>query len=136
MSAPGAARRALLPLASLVLLWAASGCDSTALALEDPNAINVSFDPEFVEPDATEVSVEVRFVDVEDPDEGGPGSRAVGDWDFGEGLFLVSWEFHSDFHLTIVLQRFADAPKGRRSLSLEVHNPHGTFLARGEFTVL
>lgn len=122
--------------AALLLLGLAPACDSTALALDDPNAVNVSFDPEFVAPDATEVSVEVRFVGVEDPDEGGPGSRAVGSWDFGEGLFLSSWEFHSDFHLSVVLQRFADAPKGRRSLSLEVHNPHGTFLARGEFTVL
>lgn len=120
----------------LALLGGPLACQSTALSLGDPNAINVVLDPEFIEPDTFETQVHLRFLGVEDSTDGSPVSRAVRAWDFGDGLFLWTWQFESNFSLVIGIKRFADAPKGRRTLTLEVYNHFGTFLARGEFTVL
>ncbi|MBM4319058.1 MAG: hypothetical protein FJ125_03650 [Deltaproteobacteria bacterium] len=134
----GWARRADAWTAVFLLLGSTAlpGCTSTALSLDDPNAINATFDPEFIEDGIYEAEVQVRFVGVEDSADGPSAARAVGDWNFGDGLFLSAWEFQSDFSLTIGIKRFADAPKGRRTLSLEIYNGRGTFLARGAFTVL
>lgn len=138
-----AARSLVLALggAALCALCWSTSCRSTALSLDDPNELNVTFDPDHIAADVFELpTVHVRFAGVQGAEAGArsDATPVVGEWDFGEGLFLRSWEFidNKDFSLDIGIKRFADAPKGRRTLRLKIHNSRGTFLALGVFTVL
>lgn len=141
-SAPPRARRHprdSLPLlhgfALPVLCVLLSSCDSTALSLRDPNTINAQLDPEYIESDADEVTLWMT-VSGSDTTSGPRGERVVLEKSLGEGLYLISYRFEADFRLLLTLGRSADAPRGRRSLSMKIRNSRGTFLVRGEFTVL
>lgn len=129
-------RAALLVLTALLL-----ACDSTALSLGDPNDLNATLDPPYVD---TEDNLEslgfdtwVLTMDAEDPtDETGTKSQfRILESDFGQGLGLVGHEFQSNFVIHLNLKRYAEAVPGSRKWSVQFRNHYGTFLAHGELTV-
>ena len=117
-------------------LTALGACESTALSLGDPNEVNSSFVPSFIQGDEFDIFVAVTVESENDSEEGSVGERAVVEYDFGPGLFLRSWSFDTNFRFTMQIQRFADAEPGERELTLRIHNHFGEFLVRGAFTVL
>ena len=130
-------------------MFAALACESTALSLEDPNALNAVFEPSFIGADSYQLPLLLVIdVDIDESEASadddaaiesvaaGADQQAVLDYDFGDGLLLVSWQFTADFEIDIVVQRFFDAQPGVRNMTVRIHNRFGTFLARGEFNVL
>lgn len=113
------------------------GCESTALSLLDPSQVTADFEPQYVTGSADEVTVTVVLRGVESPDDttGEVTERQLLDYDLGDGLILNRSAFATNFIFDVVLTRFADAPQGPRTLSFQIRNHYGTFVATGEFYI-
>lgn len=118
-------------------LLALGGCESTALSLVDPSAANAELAPQYISGSSDEVAVTVTLLGVDDPSdaEGAPQERLLLDYDLGDRLDLAQSRFLSNFRFEVVLQRYADTPPGPRTLSFQVRNHYGTFVASGEFYI-
>lgn len=115
----------------------AGGCESTALSLTDPSAVSAEFTPQYVTGSAESVEVQVVLLGVESPDDntGAVTERQILDYDLGDGLTLARANFETNFIFRATLTRFADAPEGPRTLSFQIRNHYGTFVATGEFYI-
>ncbi len=113
------------------------GCESTALSLIDPSQVTAEFTPQYVTGGAESVTVQVVLLGVEDPDDatGEVTERQILDFDLGPGLALDRSEFTTNFRFEVELIRFADAVEGPRTLSFQIRNHYGTFVATGEFYI-
>lgn len=115
----------------------ALACDSTALSLDDPNAVNATIEPPFIANDDTVVPITVRFVE----GESGRGAASssvtplVLSADFGVDLASNNWMFEDDFVVHMDLTRYADTALGERPFTVRIFNRFGTFVARGRLTV-
>jgi len=114
-----------------------AGCESTALSLLDPSAVSAEFTPQYVTGSAEAVDVRVVLLGVDDPTDsaGAVTSRQLLDYDLGDGLALSGSNFETNFIFQVSLTRFADAPDGPRTLSFQIRNNYGTFVATGEFYI-
>jgi len=113
-------------------------CDSTALSLDDPNAVNATIEPPFIANDDTVVPVTVRFVEGESGSAGAASSSVtplVLSADFGVDLASNNWMFEDDFVVHMDLTRYADTALGERPFTVRIFNRFGTFIARGRLTV-
>ncbi len=129
-------RAAFAPL--LIACTAAlNGCESTALSLLDPSAVSADFTPQYVTGSSETVDVRVVLLGVDDPTDaiGEVTSRQILDYDLGDGLTLDGANFETNFIFQVSLTRFADAPDGPRTLSFQIRNHYGTFVATGEFYI-
>jgi len=122
-----------------------SGCDSTALSLEDPNLLEVAFEPAFFSPDDRgTVDVEVTFLGVTDPDDDRGVVRDLEE-DFTDcaakeepctAIFIDHIEFLSNWRVRLSLEvPLAGSDQGRYDLRLRVTNAFGTFTGVGAFFV-
>lgn len=120
-----------------LLITLACGCESTALSLIDPSQVTAEFTPQYVTGSAGSVTVRVVLLGVEDPDDatGEVTERQILDFDLGAGLSLSRSEFTTNFRFEVELVRFADATEGARTLSFQIRNHYGTFVATGEFYI-
>ncbi len=113
-----------------------TGCDSTALSLDDPNRANVTFDPPLWTLRTNTLEVTMTLGDG-DPANGTGDEQTFGvlTYDFGEGVSLQSYTFESNFQAKLVLQRYPGVEVGEHDMVLQIRNYYGTFFARGTFYV-
>lgn len=113
------------------------GCESTALSLVDPSTVSAEFTPQYVTGSAETVDVQVVLLGVESPDDatGEVTERQILDYDLGDGLTLSGVNFETNFIFRVTLTRFADAAEGARTLSFQIRNHYGTFVATGDFYI-
>ncbi len=131
--------------AALLLLFL-TACDSTALSLNDPNALSLAFDPAFLDPNESGTfEVEVEFLGVADPDDDSGTTRILLESDFAscaaheeacDELVLQAVEFQSNWRLKMTLAATAVGDdSGRYDFSIRVRNNFGTFTGSGAFFV-
>jgi len=121
-----------------VVALLAAACDSAALSLNDPNAVNATIEPPFIANDDTVVPITVRFVEGESERVGAASSSVtplVLSADFGVDLASNNWMFEDDFVVRMDLTRYADTALGERPFTVRIFNRFGTFVARGRLTV-
>lgn len=122
----------------VVVALLAAACDSAALSLNDPNAVNATIEPPFIANDDTVVPITVRFVEGESERVGAASSSVtplVLSADFGVDLASNNWMFEDDFVVRMDLTRYADTALGERPFTVRIFNRFGTFVARGRLTV-
>jgi len=131
---------------ALTLTCALMACDSTALSIADPTALELGFEPPFFAPgvEGSQV-VTVTFLGVRDVDDDEGETREVLESDFSAcdvgdpdlcagGLELVAFEFGSNWQLRLDLDAVGDTT-GRYDLSFRVRNHYGVFTGTGAFFV-
>ncbi|MGK0360458.1 MAG: hypothetical protein ACI9U2_002771 [Bradymonadia bacterium] len=124
-----------LPATLWVCALACTGCESTALSLDNPSEYQAVLEPDYLEGTAA-AEIVLVFDGVADVDDntGDSSGWQVSIIEFGApGLYLAGYRFLSNFkvQLTVALEDpdGASRPIGQHDLILQISNHYGTFTA-------
>lgn len=130
-----------LPATLCICVLASTGCESTALSLDNPSEYQAVLEPDYLEGTAA-AEIVLVFDGVADVDDntGDSSGWQVSIVEFGApGLYLAGYRFLSNFkvQLTVALEDpdGTSRPIGQHDLILKISNHYGTFTTAASLLV-